>query len=87
MPDQSGPKAQFDEIIKEFADVKKCLRDLSDAKQGKELLTKIRNIEKLTEDNFADMLEAIGDVSKKIDGLNEEFFTKIFGEAIQKGLG
>ena len=89
IPDQSGPRIQFEEIMKEFGDVKKQVRELSltNAKEAKDLLSKIRNIEKLTEDNFADMMDAIGGVSKKLDGLNEEFFTKIFGNTIEKGFG
>ena len=67
--------------MKEFFEVRNGMRDLSltNTKEGKDLLNKIRNIEKMTEDYFDEMFKAIDGVSKKIDGLNEDFFTKIFG--------
>ena len=75
--------------MKEFLEVRNSMRDLSltNTKEGKDLLNKIRNIEKMTEDYFDEMFKAIDGVSKKIDGLNEDFFTKIFGKALQKGFG
>lgn len=75
--------------MKEFLEVRNGMRDLSltNTKEGKDLLNKIRNIEKMTEDYFDEMFKTIDGVSKKIDGLNEDFFTKIFGQALQKGFG
>ena len=58
----------------------------TDAKLAKEILTKMNNLEKTMDDVFPDLIEQVQGISKRLDDLNADFFTKIFRDVLQQEL-
>ena len=50
---------KFNEIIEEFTEVKNQIRQAAfkDEKKGEQILTKVRNLEKLMDEDFLDLVE------------------------------
>ena len=79
---------KFDEIMQEFTDVKNQIRQAAfkDAKIGEVILTNIRSLEKLMNEDFNDLIEQVNGISKRLDDLNADFFTKIFRDILKQEL-
>ena len=46
----------------------------------------MNNLEKMMDDVFPDLMNEIEGISKRLDNLNADFFSKIFKEILQKEL-
>jgi len=46
----------------------------------------MNNLEKMMDDVFPDLINEIEGISKRLDNLNAEFFSKIFKDILQKEL-
>ena len=74
--------------MQEFTDVKNQIRQAAfkDAKIGEVILTNIRSLEKLMDEDFNDLIEQVNGISKRLDDLNADFFTKIFRDILKQEL-
>ena len=79
---------KFEEIMQEFTDVKNQIRQAAfkDAKIGEVILTNIRSLEKLMDEDFNDLIGQVNGISKRLDDLNADFFTKIFRDILKQEL-
>jgi hypothetical protein len=74
--------------MQEFTDVKNQIRQAAfkDAKIGEVILTNIRSLEKLMDEDFNDLIGQVNGISKRLDDLNADFFTKIFRDILKQEL-
>ena len=74
--------------MQEFTDVKNQIRQAASkgAKIGGEILTKIASLEKFMNEDFYEMVEQVNGISKRLDELNADFFTKIFKDILKQEL-
>ena len=74
--------------MQEFTDVKNQIRQAAfkDAKIGEVILTNIRSLEKLMDEDFNDLIGQVYGISKRLDDLNADFFTKIFRDILKQEL-
>lgn len=85
---QPTPAYSLNAIKEEFTDIKNKIRkgNLSDADAAKKILTKMDNLDKMMSDVFADLIEQVEGISKRIDDLNADFFSKIFRDVLKEEL-
>ena len=88
LPKRNDAKQRLNEITLELGEVKQHIRQiaLTEAKIAKELLAKMNNLERMMDDVFPDLMNEIESIGKRLDNLNADFFSKIFGDILKKEL-
>ena len=88
LPKKNDARERLTEITLELGEVKQHIRQiaLSEAKLAKELLAKMNNLERMMDDVFPDLMNEIEGIGKRLDNLNADFFSKIFGDVLKKEL-
>ena len=88
LPKKSESQQKLSDITQGVGEIKQQIRKIAitDAKVAKDLLGRMNNLEKMMDDVFPDLMNEIEGISKRLDNLNAEFFSKIFKDILQKEL-
>ncbi len=88
LPKKSESQQKLADITQGVGEIKQEIRKIAitDTKVAKDLLGRMNNLEKIMDDVFPDLINEIEGISKRLDNLNAEFFSKIFKDILQKEL-